>query len=59
MTWNSPIQLPLYGKYVILGFVAWVAILGFIQDGLKQVRRAQEEAAAAGTAVPGAAGQTV
>ena len=38
MIWNSPIQLPFYGKYLALGFVAWVVILGFLQDGLKQLR---------------------
>jgi protease PrsW len=38
MLWNSPIELPLYGKYVGLGFVAWVVILALIQDGLKQLR---------------------
>jgi RsiW-degrading membrane proteinase PrsW (M82 family) len=41
MVWNSPVQLPLLGKYLIVGFVAWVALLSFIQDGLRQVRREQ------------------
>jgi protease PrsW len=35
--WNSPIELPFNAKYIILGFIAWVIILGFIQDGLKQL----------------------
>lgn len=38
MIWNSPIELPFYGKYLALGFIAWVIILGFLQDGLKQLR---------------------
>jgi protease PrsW len=38
MTWNSPIDFPLYGKFVALGFVAWIVILALIQDGLKQLR---------------------
>lgn len=41
MVWNSPLQLPFYMKYVAVGFVAWVALLSFIQDGLRQVRREQ------------------
>lgn len=39
---NSPIPNPFYLKYLALGFVAWVVILSFIQDGLKQVRAEQE-----------------
>jgi RsiW-degrading membrane proteinase PrsW (M82 family) len=44
MIWNSPfgLGLPYYGKYLLLIGVAWMAIFGFIQDGLKQIRRAQE-----------------
>ena len=42
MVWNSPIELPFYAKYVALGFVAWIVVLGFIQDGLAQIRREQE-----------------
>ncbi len=46
MIWNSPfgVDLPYYGKYLVLMGVAWMAIFGFIQDGLNQIRRAQEEA---------------
>ena len=43
MAWNSPLDLPFYLKYVALGFVAWVVILGFIQDGLTQIKRAQDQ----------------
>ena len=44
MVWNSSfgLTLPYYGKYLVLMGVAWMAIFGFIQDGLKQIRRAQE-----------------
>ncbi len=38
MLWNSPIELPFNAKYIILGFIAWVIIFSFIQDGLKQLR---------------------
>ena len=38
---NSPFEPPANLKYWALGFAAWVAILGFIQEGLKEVRAAQ------------------
>jgi RsiW-degrading membrane proteinase PrsW (M82 family) len=48
MIWNyDGLQLPLFGKYVILGGAAWLLVLGMIQDGLKQVRTAQGIAAPA------------
>ncbi len=43
--WDSPLVLPLQLKYIALGFVAWVAILSFIQLGLRQVRAVQAEPA--------------
>ena len=43
--WDSPLALPLDLKYIALGFVAWVAVLSFIQTGLKQVRAVQAEMA--------------
>jgi RsiW-degrading membrane proteinase PrsW (M82 family) len=43
MIWNtSAIDLPFNGKYIALGAVAWLLVLGFIQDGLKQLRGAQK-----------------
>ena len=44
---NAPIDPPLYLKYLVIGFVAWAAILAFIQDGLRQVRQEQIELAKA------------
>ena len=41
MTWNSPLYLPFYAKYAIIGVVAWIIIFGFIQDGLKQIKDEQ------------------
>jgi protease PrsW len=38
MLWNSPLELPLFGKYIGLGLVAWTVILALIQDGLQQLR---------------------
>jgi RsiW-degrading membrane proteinase PrsW (M82 family) len=52
-TWDSPIQLPVFGKYIILGFAAWLLVLGFIEGGLKEIRRAQA-APAAPTPAPAA-----
>ncbi|MGA3268401.1 MAG: PrsW family glutamic-type intramembrane protease [Verrucomicrobiota bacterium] len=43
--WDSPLSLPLYAKYIFLSFVAWVAILSFVQLGLRQIRAAQAEPA--------------
>ena len=37
--WNLPIHVfPFYASYFILGSVAWVIILGLIQEGLKELR---------------------
>jgi protease PrsW len=37
--WNLPIHvLPFYASYFILGAIAWVIILGLIQEGLKELR---------------------
>jgi len=41
MLWNSPIELPFYGKYVILGVAAWIVVLGIAQEGLKEIRAAK------------------
>ena len=41
MVWNSPLELPIYGKNIILGVVAWILVLGMIQAGLREVRTAQ------------------
>ena len=41
MVWDSSFQVPLYGKYLFLGFVAWVVLLGLIQQGLRQVKTDQ------------------
>lgn len=38
---NAPIDLPYFLKYLVVGFIGWVALLGFIQEGLKEVRHAQ------------------
>jgi len=55
MIWNSPLQPPLFLKYIALGFVTWIAVLSFIQAGLRQVRAAQTREAAVST-MPGPVG---
>lgn len=44
MIWDANIgnDWPLDIKYILLGVVAWVLVLGFIQTGLKEVREAQK-----------------
>ncbi len=37
MIWNSPLNLPLYGKFIILGIIGWTVIFALIQGGLKQL----------------------
>jgi RsiW-degrading membrane proteinase PrsW (M82 family) len=45
--WDSPLQLPWYGTELVLGFVAWVVLLGQIQQGLRQVKLEQAGASEA------------
>jgi RsiW-degrading membrane proteinase PrsW (M82 family) len=47
---NAPFNPPLYAKYLVIGFVAWAAILSFVQDGLRQVRQVQIDMAKAAAA---------
>lgn len=42
MLWNSPITLPFFLKFILLGFVSWVVNLGLIQAGLAEVRALQQ-----------------
>ena len=42
MTWNAPFEFPYYGKYVLLGMVAWAAILCVVGCGVRQIRRKQD-----------------
>lgn len=52
MLWNAPFQLPAYGKYILLGIIAWFLVLEFIQAGLKQIKTAQVEEVTGGHATP-------
>ena len=42
-------KLPYYGKYLLLGFVAWFVVLALVQEGLKELR-AEKTAAFANNA---------
>ena len=41
--WDTYIPLPFYLTQIALSGIAWIAILSFVQDGLKQVQAAQAE----------------
>ncbi len=43
MVWNAPLQIPFFGRYIIVGVVAWIIILGFIGEGLDQLSNEQAE----------------
>lgn len=44
MIWNMEIGLPFYGEYLALGFLAWVAVFAYIQEGLKQLQEEKRKA---------------
>jgi len=44
-TWDAPFEWPMYMKFIAVGFVGWVAVMSFIQSGLRQILAAQAEAA--------------
>ena len=43
MIWNSSWRLPFYGKFLILGTLAWIVVLSLLQEGLREIRDEQEE----------------
>ena len=36
--WNSPLELPFYGKHVAIGLVCWIVVFSLIQEGLREIR---------------------
>jgi len=40
--WSGFAELPFYGKYILLGTVAWLLILGMIQVGLGEISDVQQ-----------------
>jgi RsiW-degrading membrane proteinase PrsW (M82 family) len=59
MLWNSPIELPMFGKYVLLAFPTWAVILSIIQSGLKQIKTEQKKVREASGAVAAVAAAPV
>jgi hypothetical protein len=47
MIWDSPLELPFNGLYILLGAVAWIIALGLVQEGLEELRSRQSAAKAA------------
>jgi RsiW-degrading membrane proteinase PrsW (M82 family) len=50
MIWDSPLELPFDGLYVLLGAVAWIIALGLVQEGLEELRSRQSSARTASVA---------
>jgi RsiW-degrading membrane proteinase PrsW (M82 family) len=46
--WDMPINLPFFLKYIALTIIAWIAVLSFIQDGLKQLEAARSQQGSGG-----------
>ena len=40
--WNSDLELPFFGKYIICGFIAWVVALTLINTGIDQIKKEQD-----------------
>jgi protease PrsW len=50
MIWDSPLSLPFDALYILLGAVAWIIVLGLVQEGIAELRARQAAArASAGT----------
>ncbi len=49
--WDVPLQFPMV-KYLALGLLAWLLVLGMITSGLKQIKATQASAAAGGSSLP-------
>ena len=43
MIWNSPLELPFFGKYLLVGAVGWFVCLSLVQEGLHEVAAEQLE----------------
>ena len=48
LTWIHNVAW-VYTKYLMLGFIAWVVVLAYVQEGLTQIRQAQKARNASGT----------
>ncbi|HEV2441499.1 MAG TPA: hypothetical protein VGT07_03175 [Steroidobacteraceae bacterium] len=50
MIWNSPWNLPFEGKDLLLGVVAWIIVLGLVQEGLEELQAAKAASGVAAAA---------
>jgi len=41
MVWNSPLDVPFFGRYLIVGAIGWVVVLGLLGEGLAQIEAEQ------------------
>jgi protease PrsW len=46
MIWDSPLELPFDGLYFLLGAIAWIIVLGLVQEGIAELRARQAAAKA-------------
>jgi len=37
MAWNASLDIPFFGKYLFLGAIGWIVVLGFVSEGLDQL----------------------
>lgn len=44
MVWNSPLQLPYFGTFIVVGFVGWFVCLSLVQEGLNELAGEQKDA---------------
>lgn len=44
MLWNSPIELPFFGKYLLIGIAGWFVCFSCVQEGLNEIRIEKEAA---------------
>ncbi len=43
MVWDTSFELPLMGKFILLGFIGWVIVISLTQTGLNEIRQIVKE----------------
>ena len=46
MVWNSPLELPFFGKYLLVGAAGWFVCISLVQEGLHEIQAEQAAARA-------------
>jgi RsiW-degrading membrane proteinase PrsW (M82 family) len=54
MIWNAPIYVPFLGRYLMVGVIGWIVVLGLTSEGLKQLEEEQKAALGAPAPAPAA-----